>query len=94
MLEQIPLPYSLFLIPYLLFKFSSPTVETVGYGKCRKNWICKMLERAHNFPLGGSRGPQKNPGCISQPGFLLFMRVLKTLFSFPLTSSKVNCSTF
>jgi hypothetical protein len=36
MLEQIPLPYSLFLIPYLLFKFSSPTVETVGYGKCRK----------------------------------------------------------
>jgi hypothetical protein len=37
LLEQNPLPYSLFLIPYLLFKFSSPTVETVGYGKCRKN---------------------------------------------------------
>jgi len=35
MLEQIALPYSLFLIPYLLLKFPSPTVETVGYGKCR-----------------------------------------------------------
>jgi hypothetical protein len=37
MLEQIPLPYSLFLIPWLLFKPSSPTVETVGYKKYRNN---------------------------------------------------------
>jgi len=29
----ISVPYSLFLIPYLLFKFFSPTVETVGYRK-------------------------------------------------------------
>jgi len=38
LLEQIPLPYSLFLIPYWLFKFSSPTVETVGYEKIPKRW--------------------------------------------------------
>jgi len=37
LLEQNPLLYSLFLIPYLLFNSFSPTVETVGYGECRKN---------------------------------------------------------
>jgi hypothetical protein len=44
-LEQIPLPYSLFLIPYWLFNAFSPTVETVGYGKCRNVGNCKMLEQ-------------------------------------------------
>jgi hypothetical protein len=31
MLEQILLPYLLFLIPYWLFNSSSPTVETAVY---------------------------------------------------------------
>ena len=55
LLEQIPFPYSLFLIPYLLFKSSTPTVKTVGYKKYRKNGEVKMLERTAS-PLGESRG--------------------------------------
>jgi hypothetical protein len=45
LLEQNPLPYSLFLIPYWLFKFSSPTVETLGYDNFRNVRNCKMSER-------------------------------------------------
>jgi hypothetical protein len=66
MLEQNPLPYSLFLIPYLLFK-SSSMVETVGYGKYRNVGYCKTLEQNPlpyslflipylNSPLGGFGG--------------------------------------
>jgi hypothetical protein len=51
MLEQIPLPYSLFLIPWLLFKPFSPTVENVGNNKSFKYLNCKMLDKLTTSPL-------------------------------------------
>ena len=69
MLDQNQLPYSLFLIPYLLFKSSSPTVETVGYKKYRNNGDVKMLEMISSLV---DRGGYKKIPAISNRDFLFF----------------------
>ena len=70
MLELIPLPYSLFLIPYLLLKHPLPRLKpwamvNVVIFEIEKCWEMKSS-------LWGTEVATKNPGCISQPGFFYF----------------------
>jgi hypothetical protein len=79
MLEKNQLPDSLFLIPYWLFKFSSPTVETVGYAIFRNVWNLKMLEHAYNFPHGWIEGSIKKSR-LHDVTEIFIIRVLEILF--------------
>jgi hypothetical protein len=72
LLEQNPLPYSLFLIPYLLFKHPLPRLKPCAMVNVVKIEIAKCWNLHTTSPLGDRGGCKKNPGCISQPGFLLF----------------------
>jgi hypothetical protein len=68
-LEQNPLPYSLFLIPYWLFNASSPTVETVGYRKYLNDEKFEMKIISQNLKYKKHlQSPVKKPAPMMETG--------------------------